>query len=114
MKIKLDKERNIEFKMSSAYELEKAIDEPFIKTMSGFVNSPNDVSVKKVMAILWAGLIHEDKELTLDGLYEIFDKIYFPFNDLLGLLSDPIAKFFQGGKEKNVKSPAKKIPTKKK
>lgn len=120
MIIKLDKERELKFVMSTVKKLEDIIKEPFLKVLQDFIEVKN-VTTDRIMTILWAALIHNDKDLTLEGLYDIFDNLdeQIPFNDLLQSLKDPVTVFFAGGKEKNVKRPnpgivKRKIPSKKK
>lgn len=55
--IELDKKRRLKFNMNALSELEDAMGKP--------VTQLNNVGMKELRALLWAGLIHENPNLTL-------------------------------------------------
>ncbi|MFD9628678.1 hypothetical protein [Peribacillus muralis] len=56
--INLDKKRNIRFTLNALGEIEDAFGVPLSKI------SEIELGVKAVRTMLWAGLIHEDEDLT--------------------------------------------------
>lgn len=63
IKITLDKERALKYTLNSLVKLEDlGID---ITTLE------NSAKISDIRAILWVGLIHEDKELTIDDVGEL-------------------------------------------
>lgn len=66
--IKLDKERNFRYGMKALSLVEKKL-----KKNIGQIDF-NNLSIEETMTIVWAGLYHEDKELTVDSLMDIIDE----------------------------------------
>jgi hypothetical protein len=56
--ITLDKKRNIRFTLNALAEIEDALGVPLSKLQDV------ELGIKTVRTMLWAGLIHEDEELT--------------------------------------------------
>lgn len=56
--VKLDKARNLRFTLNSLAEIEDRLGVPLSKM------SEVELGIKSVRTMLWAGLIHEDPELT--------------------------------------------------
>ncbi|SMO48822.1 gene transfer agent family protein [Melghirimyces algeriensis] len=67
VQIELDRPRRLKYDMNALTELEDALDRP--------VTQLNDqsIGIKELRALLWAGLIHEDRELTLEGAGELVE-----------------------------------------
>ena len=68
VQIHLDKPRTIKFDLNAFCELEEAYG-----TMDKAMAAMKDGSVKAVRAVLWAGLIHEDPELTIQQVGSLID-----------------------------------------
>ena len=66
--ITLDKERNFRYGMKALSLVEKKL-----KKNIGQIDF-NNLSIEETMTIVWAGLYHEDKELTVDTLMDIIDE----------------------------------------
>lgn len=59
--IDLDKPRKLRYDMNALCELEDVFDKPIMEVLAEIETG---MSIKLVRAVLWAGLIHEDEELT--------------------------------------------------
>lgn len=70
--IKLDKERHLRLTLKGILEFEKLTGKSFMK---GF--DPQDFSLEDTATMLWACLLHEDKELTLDDVLCMVDVANF-------------------------------------
>lgn len=64
VKINLDKERNLYFNLNSLEIIEELTGKPVSEI-------GNELSMKMLKAIVFAGLVHEDKELTVDAVGEM-------------------------------------------
>jgi hypothetical protein len=71
VKIELDKVRNLRYTMNSLAEIEDALGVP-LSEMGNI-----KMTIKNVRVILWAGLIHEDKELTIEEVGDFVDLTNF-------------------------------------
>lgn len=67
--VQLDKKRVLKYKHSSLMRLEKAINGPVsdISDMQGTLN------ITKLVQLVWAGLLHENSELTIDEVADMMD-----------------------------------------
>jgi hypothetical protein len=67
VEVELDKVRHIRYTMNALAEIEDRLGVP--------LSEMKDVkmTIKNVRVILWAGLIHEDKDLTLEEVGEMVD-----------------------------------------
>ncbi|MDF2612541.1 MAG: hypothetical protein K0S71_327 [Clostridia bacterium] len=80
IKITLDKERVLKFNLNSLVKLEE---------IGVNVQSLQDnAKISDIRSILWAGLVHEDKDLTLEMIGDMVDM------DNLQEVTDAIAKAF--------------------
>ncbi len=59
--IELDKPRKLRYDLNALCELEDRFDKPIMEILSGIGEK---MSIKLVRTLVWAGLIHEDEELT--------------------------------------------------
>lgn len=66
--VKLDKERHLRLTLKGMLEFEKLTGKSFIK---GF--KIEELTLEETFAILWASLVHEDKELTFDDVLYMID-----------------------------------------
>lgn len=80
MEIILDRVRNIKFPLSSIEKLEEVSGENCL-TGEFF----QKMSAKKLKLLLWAGLIHEDKTLTIESISILLDQ--YQVSDLLDKVS---------------------------
>lgn len=67
VKVTLDKERTLRYTLNALAELEDALGVP-LSDMEGL-----QLGMKQVRAFLWAGLIHEEKELTIEQVGDLVD-----------------------------------------
>lgn len=74
--IKLDKVRNLRYSMRALSIIEKS----FGKTIAKI--DWNNLMIDELITVLWAGLIHEDKELTQERLFDIIEELGLSYTDL--------------------------------
>lgn len=65
--IELDKKRRLKFNMNALSELEDVLGKPVTQL------SDQSIGMKELRALLWAGLLHEDPELTLHMAGELVE-----------------------------------------
>ena len=65
--ITLDKKRTLKYGVRAFVEIEKALDVPMDKV--------DFERQETIYALLYAGLIHADKKITMDKVYDIVDKM---------------------------------------
>lgn len=66
--IRLDKTRNFKYGMKAISLIEKKL-----KTPIGKVDM-NNLTMEDTATIIWAGLVHEDKDLTPDKVMDLIDE----------------------------------------
>lgn len=66
--IQLDKMRNFRYGMKALELIEDNLNTPISKI------DFNNLSMKQLKIVIWAGLVHEDKELTPDRIYDLIDE----------------------------------------
>ena len=98
--VKLDKTRNFRYNMRALTLIEKA----FKKNIAAI--DFGNLTIEETMTIVWAGLVHEDKELTIDGLIEIIDNEGIKLADIVSAMTDAISDAFGEGGEENPKPAA--------
>lgn len=92
--IMLDKERNLRFPIMSLIQLKK-VHGIELKDLS---DEKKAQDMETILAIIWAGLIHEDKELSFDELGYMIDVADLP------AISEKLSEVFAGmNKGKNLK-----------
>jgi hypothetical protein len=69
--ITLDKERNLKYGMKAIDTLEKKFKKDILSVVRGFQNGMP--TMQDLSVILWAGLVHEDKDLTPDKAMDLVD-----------------------------------------
>jgi len=82
--ITLDKERHLRLGLKGMLEFEKATGQNLLK---GF--KLEDLSMGDTAVLLWACLIHEDKELTLDDILYMVD-----LSNIIGII-DAMSECFE-------------------
>lgn len=83
VKITLDKERNLYFNLNSLEIIEELTGKSIDKITE-------NMNMKSLKAIVYAGLVHEDKSLTVDAVGEMIG-----FNDI-SRVSEAIGEAFGG------------------
>jgi len=69
--IELDKKRNLRYTMNALAEIEDALGVPLAELQNVAM------TIKNVRVILWAGLIHEDADLTVEDVGNMVDLTNF-------------------------------------
>jgi len=95
--IMLDKERHLKFGFGAMIALEDLTGKTFFEIIQELQDLEN-IKVSKIRDIMWAALIHEDKELTLEQTIDILDQ--GNCMDLLGKLMEAV-ELAMGGNEGN-------------
>ncbi len=70
--IALDKPRNIRLNTNALVKVEEVLDRPISDFGASF-------GIKEIRAMLWAGLLHEDKSLSLDTTGDLIDEAGFEY-----------------------------------
>ena len=83
VKIELDKERNLYFTLNSLEIIEELTGKTMDKLSDG-------ISVSMLKAVVYAGLVHEDKSLTVDAVGEMIG-----FEDVPNI-TEALGKAFEG------------------
>ncbi len=78
-KIQLDRERTLNFNLNALRKIEKETGKKISELADGF-------GLDEMQTVLWAGLVHEDPELTFERVGEIVDI------QSLGKVGDAIAE----------------------
>jgi hypothetical protein len=86
----LDKTRNFRFGMKAIHLIEQAL-----KTSVAKLDMDN-LTMEQTAIIIWAGLVHEDKQLTPDKVMDLVDE-YSSLPKALKLMGDAFARAFDGG-----------------
>lgn len=66
--IQADKARNLRYTFNSLMTLEENLDRPITEI-------GNNISFKDINVLVWAGLLHEDKDLTREQAGDIIDEV---------------------------------------
>ena len=83
--VKLDKMRNFRYGMKAISLIEKKLGKPI-----GKVDMEN-LTMEDTAVMIWAGLVHEDKDLTLEKVMDLVDE----YSDVQTVL-ETMGKAFQG------------------
>lgn len=88
--IKLDKVRNFRYGMKAIHLIEKSL--------GVSVNNLDldDLTMEQTATIMWAGLAHEDKDLTPEGIMDLVDE-HSNLVDALKDMSEAFTMTFTGG-----------------
>jgi len=70
--ITLDKPRNIRLNTNALVKVEEVLGRPISDFGASF-------GIKEIRAMLWAGLLHEDKSLSLDTAGDLIDEAGFEY-----------------------------------
>jgi hypothetical protein len=102
--IKLDKIRNLRYGMAAL----SLIEESFKTKVSKF--DFDGLSMKEIATFIWAGLVHEDKELTPDKVMELIDE-HSGVQQAIETMTKAFSKSFSGHNKKNVQRAAMEVGT---
>lgn len=94
--IELDKARNLRYGINALVKVEELIGKPLTQL------DLEHISIKDLRAILYAGLFHEDKDLTPEKTGELIDE-YSSIGSVAEKLGEAFTLAF-GGNVKNVRS----------
>jgi len=89
--IHLDKTRNFRYGMVALDRIEESLG------VSVTALDLDSLTMKQAAIIVWAGLVHEDKELTPLRVMELIDE-HSNLTDALGTMAKAFEKSFSGGK----------------
>lgn len=87
--LNLDKPRTLRFTLNSLAEIEDRLGVPLTKM------AEVELGIKSIRTMLWAGLIHEDKQITEE---EVGDLVDF---ENLEYVQEKVAEAFTAATEKN-------------
>jgi hypothetical protein len=90
VEIKLDKTRNLRYGMRAIDRVEKKL-----KTKISKINT-NELSMEELATFIWAGLAHEDKDLTPEKVMDLVDE-YSNINEVTAKLGEAINMAFNNG-----------------
>jgi len=94
--IKLDKMRNFRYGMKALSLIEKKLQKPLSKI------DWDNLTMEDAAIIIWAGLVHEDKDLTPEKVMDIIDEhsdIETVFKEMSKAIQEAFGK--KEGEEKN-------------
>lgn len=86
--ITLDKSRNFRYGMKALSLVEKK----FKKNLAAI--DFNNLTIEETMTIIWAGLVHEDKDLTPEKLIDIIDDNNIKLETLVKAMGEAINNAF--------------------
>jgi len=86
--ITLDKPRNFRYGMKALSLIEKKL-----KKNIGQIDF-NNLSIEDTLTIVWAGLVHEDKDMTVDTLMDIIDDNNIKLQTVIDLMGEAINDAF--------------------
>lgn len=84
--------RNFRYGMRALSKIEKVLNIPLKKL------DMDDLSIEQLSVILWAGLEHEDKNLTPDQVMELVDD-YSSMTEITGIMSLAFQDAFGSGQQ---------------
>ena len=91
--IKLDKERTIRFTTKAIATFERKIGKPFSK-----IDDFDDLYLDEKLSLILAGLLHEDKNLTVDDVFDLVDE-HSDMITVLGAVGNAMEMAFGGSGE---------------
>ena len=89
--VELDKVRNFRYGMKAISTIEKKFKKPISKV--DFEN----MTMEEIATIIWAGLVHEDKNLTVEKVMDLIDE-KGNLQQVMQVVSEAMSAAF-GGKE---------------
>lgn len=95
--IKLDKVRNFRYGMKAISLIEKQLKKPISKI------DLENLTMEDAAVMIWAGLVHEDKDLTPDKVMDLVDE-YSDITTVLQAMSEAFQSAFGGDKREGEKN----------
>ena len=92
--IELDKMRNFRYGMKALHLIEKKLKKPVSKI------DMDNLTMEDAATLIWAGLQHEDKDLTPDKVMDLVDE-YSNLQIVLVAMSEALAGAFGTGESKD-------------
>lgn len=95
--IQLDKSRNLRYGMKAISLIEKKFKKPISKV------DMDNMTMEDTAVMIWAGLVHEDKDLTPEKVMDLIDN-HSTLPDVLEVMGEAIKGAFgkeEGKEEKN-------------
>ena len=89
--VELDKVRNFRYGMKAISIIEKKFKKPFAKV------DFDNLTMEDTATIIWAGLVHEDKNLTVEKVMDLIDE-KGNLQQVMQVMSEAMSAAF-GGKE---------------
>ncbi len=89
--IQMDKARNFRYGMKALSMIEKK----FKKNLSAI--DFGNLTIEETITIIWAGLVHEDKDLTTERLMDIIDNNDIKLTDIIEAMNAAITDAFGSG-----------------
>jgi len=93
--VTLDKPRNFKYGIKAIALIERGLHKPMAKI--DFANS----TIDDLIIIMWAGLVHEDKALTPEGLLDIIDNSDASILEITKTMNEAITAGFGGATNEN-------------
>lgn len=91
--IELDKTRNFRYGMKAISLVEKKFKKPIMQI------DLNNLTMEGIATIIWAGLVHEDKNLTVDKTMDIVDDAKMSIQRIFEIATDALNIAFTGEEE---------------
>lgn len=101
--VNLDKMRNFRYGMKAISLIEKKLGKPAAK-----INF-EEMTMEEIATVVWAGLVHEDLELSPDKVMELIDD-HSDITTVITVAGESLAAAF-GAKEKTGKNAKKAVPS---
>lgn len=99
--IKLDKTRNLRFRMKACRIIEKHFGKPLAHIRL------DECTVEDFMTIMCAGLAHEDKDLTVEKMFDIVDECDINLNSLIEIVYGAMADAYGPEDDQEGENPPK-------
>ena len=97
--IEVDKARNFNYGRKAISLVEKKFKKPISKV------DMNNLTMEEMATIIWAGLVHEDKNLTSDRVMDIVDNSKLTVTEVFETAGEALNKAFNG--DADVEEPGK-------
>jgi hypothetical protein len=94
--INLDKPRTLRYGINALAKIEDVTGKPLMQL------DLNNVGIKDLLAIVYSGLYHEDKDLTIDTVGDLIDE-YSNLSVVAEAVGKALTLAFGEAKEKNIK-----------
>lgn len=99
--VQLDKMRNLKYGMKALSMAEELMGKP-IMTLD-----LNQITIKDIVTLIWCGLVHEDKDLTVDKVMDLIDE-YSDIQSVSVIIGKALSEAFAGKNPKNAQKVARK------